>query len=202
MTGSQLLWYMTRGMGLVVLVLLTATVVLGIATSRRVQTASLPRFALAELHRRVSLLTLVFLGLHVVTAAADSFAPVGWTAIVVPFTGAYRRFWLGLGTIAFDLLLAVVVSSLLRGFVGHRRWRQLHWLAYVSWPVALVHAAGMGTDRVQVWVQGLLAVCVVTVGLAAAWRAATGLRDRAQETESRVRLAGSAAGGSRRVVRR
>ncbi len=162
-SSSQMLWYATRSTGLVAFVLLTAVVVLGVLTSMRAETAQWPRFAVQDLHRRMSLLAMVFVGLHVVTTVTDAFAPIGWVSVVVPFTSPYRRLALGLGTAALDLLLAVTISSLLRRLITHRTWRAIHWLAYASWPLALFHAAGSGTDRRLGWVQGLALACVVAV---------------------------------------
>jgi hypothetical protein len=74
--------------------------------------------------------------------------------------------WLGLGTVAFDLLLALVATSLLRARIGLRGWRAVHWLAYVSWPVALVHGLGTGTDAKSGWLLVLSAVCTLAVATA------------------------------------
>ena len=172
------LWYTTRATGLVALVLLSATVVLGILTAGRARSA-LPAFARAEVHRRASVLAVVFLAVHVLTAVIDTYVNIGWLAIVVPFTSSYHTFWLALGTIGADLLLAVAISSALRRHIPARTWRALHWLAYLSWPVAVSHALGMGTDRKLTWALGLLAVCVASVVAAATWRVAGALRAQA-----------------------
>jgi len=169
-TSSQALWYSTRATGIVALVLLTASVVLGALTTLRVGTTAWPRFTLQDLHRRISLLALVFVGLHVLTTVSDSFAPIGWVSVVVPFTSAYRRLWLGLGSVAFDLLLAVTISSLLRRHVAPRTWRALHWLAYASWPLAVVHGLGAGTDPHLGWMLILVVACVAAVVAVVGWR--------------------------------
>ncbi len=174
LTSSQWLWYTTRATGIVALVLLTGSVVLGILTSVRLGTRRWPRFTFQDLHRRVSLLSMVFVGVHVVTTVSDAFAPIGWLSVVVPFTSSYRRFWLGLGTISVDVLLTVIVSSLLRQRINPRTWRALHWLAYASWPLAVVHGLGTGTDPHLGWVMAIVVGCVVTVLSALAWRLATG----------------------------
>lgn len=172
--GPSPLWYLTRGTGLVALLLLTASVALGVASTGHWAAPSWPRFVTAGLHRSVSLLVVVVLAVHIVTAELDTFAPVGWLAVVVPFASSYRAMWLGLGTVAFDLLVALVVTSLLRGRLGYRTWRAVHWAAYLSWPVALVHALGTGTDARLGWVQLLAVVCVVVVIAAGGWRLAHG----------------------------
>ncbi len=144
--NAKTFWYLTRGTGIVALLLLTASVALGVLTTSRWRTPRWPRFALSAVHRNLTLLTLVFIVVHVVTTVLDGYAPIRLVDAVVPFVSAYRPVWLGLGAVAFDLLLALVVSSLLRARLGYRLWRQIHWLAYASWPVALVHALGSGSD--------------------------------------------------------
>ncbi|WP_243659377.1 ferric reductase-like transmembrane domain-containing protein [Streptomyces sp. BK205] len=112
--------------GTLALILLTATVVLGIASGGRTQPRRISRFEVGLLHRNLSLLTLVFLLVHVVTAVLDPFVHLGWTVSVVPFGACYRPLWLGLGTVALDLLLAVLLTSALRRRIGVRRWKAVH----------------------------------------------------------------------------
>ena len=167
---STTIWYTMRATGIVTLVLLTATMVLGILTAGREKSRSRPAFAQADLHKRVSLLAMVFLAFHVLTAALDTYVNVGWLAIVVPFASPYRPLWTGLGTVGVDLMLAVAVSSALRQRISARTWRGIHWLAYGSWPVAMAHSLGMGTDASAVWMDALAAVCILAVLGSLAWR--------------------------------
>ena len=173
-TSSQWLWYVTRATGIVALVLLSTSVVLGILTSLRLGTRMWPRFTIQDLHRRVSLLAMVFVALHVVTTVTDAFAPIGWLSVIVPFASPYRRLWLSFGTVAVDLLLAVTISSLLRQRIGARTWRALHWLSYASWPLAVVHGLGTGTDPHLRWVLALVVGCVTAVLAALVWRLVSG----------------------------
>ena len=175
--SDTILWYATRGAGAVSLVLLTAVVVLGILSALRVQAAGWPRFLTIGLHRNLALMTLVFLGLHIVTAVVDPFTHLGWLSAVVPFSSYYRTVWLGLGTIAFELLCAVIVTSLARGLVGHTAWRLVHWLTYASWPVAVIHGIGTGTDTLSAWLLVLTVACVTAVVAAVGFRVTAGSRD-------------------------
>jgi sulfoxide reductase heme-binding subunit YedZ len=168
--SDQVLWYTTRGAGAVSLVLLTLVVVLGILSSLRFQAAGWPRFLTPALHRNVALMTVVFTGLHVVTAVIDPFTSLGWLSAVVPFSSYYRTFWLGLGTISAELVAAIVITSLLRRYLGRAVWRAVHWLAYASWPSGLVHSFGTGSDAWSTWLIGLGAVCVAAVVLATVYR--------------------------------
>ncbi len=170
MSSSTALWYATRASGLMALVLLTATMVLGLTTTTRARARNWPGFAQQEMHRRISILAVVFLALHVLTSVLDTYVHIGWAAIVVPFTSEYGRFWVGVGAIALDLMIAVFVSSLLRARLRPGTWRAIHWLAYLSWPIALAHTFGMGTDSREAWVIALGVLCVASVSVALAWR--------------------------------
>jgi methionine sulfoxide reductase heme-binding subunit len=150
--GSQGLWFVSRGSGLVLLVLFTVVMVLGTATRTNSAPARWPRFVVAELHRALSLFAVALLGLHVVTAVLDPYVTIGWTAIVVPFGSPYRRLAIGLGTLAADLGAAVLITSLLRTRLGFRAWRRVHLLAYLAWPVAFLHSLQAGTDLHTTWV--------------------------------------------------
>jgi sulfoxide reductase heme-binding subunit YedZ len=169
-TSSTALWYTTRATGIVALVLLTGTVVLGILTAGRVRSPGWPAFAQAELHKRVSILAAVFVAFHVLTAVMDTYVDVGWAALVVPFASPYRPLWTGLGTVGVDLLLAVGLSSALRRRISARAWRSIHWLAYACWPVAMAHSLGTGTDAATVWMDTVAGVSCLAVVTALAWR--------------------------------
>jgi predicted ferric reductase len=186
--SNTILWYTTRGAGAVTLVLLSGVVILGILSSLRVQSARWPRFLTTGLHRNLALLTLVFLSLHIVTAVVDPFTHLGWLAAIVPFSSYYRTLWLGLGTVAFELLLAIAVTSLMRGFIGHGAWRAVHWLAYASWPVAVVHGLGTGTDVWSDWFLALTAVCAGAVLIAAGYRVLNGPSDPLAEARTSFRV--------------
>lgn len=164
------LWFLSRGTGVVTLALLTTTVVLGIGNRNGRPAFGLPRFGVAMVHRNASLMSVVFLAIHVTTLFFDPYAQLRLVDLVVPFGGAYRPVWLGLGTLASDLVLALVVTSLLRHRLGLRRWRAVHWLAYLAWPVALLHALGVGTDSGSSWLRVIAAACGLAVVAALGWR--------------------------------
>jgi sulfoxide reductase heme-binding subunit YedZ len=177
--GPSAYWYLTRSTGAVSLLLLSLSVVLGVVDVQRFSTARWPRFVLDALHRNVSLLVVVFLSLHIITAALDSFAAIPLIDSIVPFIGSYRAIWLGLGALAFDLLLAITITSMLRQRIGHRTWRTVHWLAYASWPLALVHTLGTGSDVKSGWLLALSAICLLAVLGAIVVRATRGWPARA-----------------------
>jgi DMSO/TMAO reductase YedYZ heme-binding membrane subunit len=172
------LWYLARGSGAVSLVLLSVAVVLGITGVVRLQPRSrrVPRFLVDGLHRNVSLVVVVFLVTHILTSVLDPFAHIRYVDAIVPFASSYRPIWLGLGATAFDLLLALTITSLVRRRLGLRTWRAIHWAAYACWPLAVVHGLTTGSDARVAWFSGLTAVCVAAVV------AALGFRLRAEST--------------------
>ncbi|HEY2636381.1 MAG TPA: ferric reductase-like transmembrane domain-containing protein [Solirubrobacteraceae bacterium] len=178
MSSGGALWYLTRGAGAVSLVLLTTTMLMGIGNWTRWASARWPRRLGIALHRNVSLLAVTFVVVHVVSAVADGYVDLRLIDAIVPFGAGYRPFWTGLGALAFDCLLALVVTSLLQRRLGWKRWRATHWLAYACWPIAVVHCLGIGTDAGTQWFTLLAAACIAAVlgaGLARAGLGSTSL---------------------------
>jgi sulfoxide reductase heme-binding subunit YedZ len=175
--GPSAYWYLTRSTGTVALLLLTVAVVLGVIDVKRWSTPSWPRFMIDALHRNVALLALVFLVLHILTSVLDSFASISIVDAFVPFAGSYRPFWLGLGALAFDLIVAVILTSLLRARMGFATWRAVHWLTYASWPIALLHGLGTGSDANSIWLLALSVLCMMAVLAAVISRAIVGWRE-------------------------
>jgi sulfoxide reductase heme-binding subunit YedZ len=161
--GPSAYWYLARGTGAVALVLLTISVVIGVLGTLGVSARRWPRFAVDTVHRDVSLLVMVLLVIHILTSVLDSFAPIALTDAVIPFGSSYRPLWMGLGALSFDILLALVITSLLRRRLGYARWQAIHWLAYASWPIAVLHGLGTGSDTKVWWMLALTAVCVLAV---------------------------------------
>jgi DMSO/TMAO reductase YedYZ heme-binding membrane subunit len=153
-------WYLMRGSGVASLLLLTAVSALGIATVSRWRPGRIPRFVTLGLHRNLSLLAVAFLAVHILTAVIDPQATVSLVSVVVPLPSDRYAIWLGLAALSFDLVVALVVTSLARARIPLRAWRTVHWLAYAAWPVALLHGAGMGTDAGSGWMLAVDAVCI------------------------------------------
>ncbi len=144
--NSPLLWFANRGTGVVLLVLLTLTVLLGVLATRGDAGRRVPRFLTQGLHRNLSLVATLLLAAHVVTAVADQYVDIRWWQSWWPVGETYKPVWLGLGTLALDLITVVVLTSLLRHRLPHRAWRGLHLLTYPIWALALGHGLGIGTD--------------------------------------------------------
>jgi sulfoxide reductase heme-binding subunit YedZ len=184
---TDALWYFARGSGLVSLVLLTVVVALGIGARSGRTAFGLPRFAVSMLHRNAALMAVILLGGHVLTLLFDPYAQLRLFDIVVPFVGKYRPFWQGLGTLAFDLVLALIATSLLRHRLGARTWRAVHWLAYLCWPIALLHGLETGTDGGTWWLRTIAGLCAAAVAAALVWRLSPSFTRFPQRVTRRVR---------------
>lgn len=175
---DQALWALGRGTGVVALVMFTITVVLGIVTRSGRPVAGLGRFGVSDVHRTAALTGTGLVAVHVGSLLLDPYAQLRLVDAALPFLGSYRPLYLGLGTLALDLLAVVIVVSLLRHRVGPRVFSAVHWSTYLLWPVALAHALGTGTDAASAWMTGLAAACFATAAAAVGWRLLPSYDDR------------------------
>ena len=164
------LWFSTRATGIVAMFLFTAVVALGTLVANRVGGTFIGRFEVNEVHRSLSMVAMVFLFIHVVTTVLDSFVATGLISTVIPFTSSYKRVPVALGAVAFDLILAVWLSSLLKLRIKNQSWRFIHWLSWLAFVISLIHAYMTGTDTHHGVGVLLVVGCAGVVALAALWR--------------------------------
>jgi methionine sulfoxide reductase heme-binding subunit len=162
---SHLIWYLNRSTGVVLVAVLTLSTALGVLATRG-GSMRWPRFALQSLHRNVSLVACALLLAHALTPVIDTYvnhyAPIAPLDAVVPFVSAYRPLALGLGTLAFDLIVVVVLTSAARQRLGRRTWFGVHLLTYAAWALGVVHGLLIGTDA---WTTWSIAVSVTSVAV-------------------------------------
>ena len=173
---DQVLWFATRGAGAVSLIMLTASLCFGMVVVTRFQHPEWPRFLNYEMHRRISLLAIVFLAVHVLAAVFDPFTSLGLAAALVPLASTYRPIPMALGVIALYLFAALIATSLLRKHIGQKTWRAIHWTSYAMWPLAVTHGISVGTDGSATWMLVIDVACLGAVAACLAWR----LRPRAR----------------------
>lgn len=159
-----------RASGVTALILFTVTVVLGLMNRSRFATDRWPRFVIDGVHRNVSLLAMVFLVVHILTSVTDHYVSLPLPSAFIPFAKSYSPLWVGLGALSWDLMLAVVITSLLRTRVGLRSWRAVHWSSYLAWPLALIHGVGEGNDSWTTWMVAINVCCTAAVLAALAVR--------------------------------
>jgi hypothetical protein len=169
---SGILWYVGRGSGIVAYVLLTASIVLGIALSQRWHAPRWPRLLVDGAHRWITITFYLFIVVHVVTILLDPFTHFAVPDVVVPFWSAYRPLWMSLGIIAAELALAIGATVWVRSRIGYRTWHVLHGLSYPIFAATLLHSIGTGTDTKTLWATALYGSSVVLVVGATIWRTA------------------------------
>jgi sulfoxide reductase heme-binding subunit YedZ len=183
----MILWYLARAAGIAAFASLSLATGLGALTARSTAgTPSLVRARAVErrvvwqyAHRAAALVGVALIVLHIVTLIADPYAGVGVTGLL-PFGSAYRPLAVTFGVLAAYLLVAVVVTGLLRGRMarsaaGARRWRYVHVTAYLAWAASAWHFLQAGSDAGTWWALAVLiaGTAVVAGGVAARL---TGLR--------------------------
>jgi methionine sulfoxide reductase heme-binding subunit len=174
---NEFLWYTSRATGTVSIVLLTTVLVLGVVISGRGATNRDNATVVVALHRWLSLGMVTFLLLHVATAVVETYVNIDLISAVVPFTSGYEPLWVGLGTLAFDLFVAVTVTSLLRDRMSDRAWRAVHWAAYGLWPLAILHGFVLGTGD-ELILRTVTLACGAVGAVAIVWRTGATHHDR------------------------
>ncbi|MEO6045785.1 MAG: hypothetical protein ABIQ47_17945 [Tepidiformaceae bacterium] len=139
-------WMLSRVSGLVAFVLLSSSVVFGLLISTKAADGVLPRPFVFTIHQFLSVLTLTFLGVHAGSLLFDGFLHFGPVSLVVPFAAPYRPFWVGLGVISAWATAIVTASFWMRGHIGQKAWRKLHYASFVAYLLSLVHGVTAGTD--------------------------------------------------------
>jgi methionine sulfoxide reductase heme-binding subunit len=147
--GEHLFWITSRAAGGAAMILASAAVAVGLMIGSRRPNAD--RRDLRAIHEALSLTTLAMVLLHGVSLLGDSYLNPGPVGIAVPFVGAYRPLWTGLGIIAGYGLAALGLSYYARERIGAARWRRVHKLTAVFWLLAIVHTIGAGSDAAEIW---------------------------------------------------
>jgi sulfoxide reductase heme-binding subunit YedZ len=170
LAATPVTWYVARAGGMLGFVLLTVSVLLGLALSGRARLARWPRFALEDVHRFAGILAGVFLVVHGGALLLDGYVPFSLADVLVPGIAPYRPFWTAIGVVAAELLAALAVTNALRGTIPYATWRRLHVLNFAVWGLALLHGVGAGTDSDRAWALALYAGATAAVVAATAWR--------------------------------
>ncbi|MCC7446154.1 MAG: ferric reductase-like transmembrane domain-containing protein [Anaerolineae bacterium] len=143
---DRLSWHLVRSMGITAYTLLGASTVWGLFLSSKIIKDWSPGTLSLILHASVSWLAVVFTVAHMALLLVDTYIPYQVSDLIIPFTGPYRPFPVGLGTLAFWLILPIAISFSMRKVIGQRAWRLLHYFSYVSFGLVTAHALLAGTD--------------------------------------------------------
>jgi predicted ferric reductase len=181
-------WLAARASGLVAFLALTLDTVLGLMLSTALADRVIARGHAVEIHRWLTTVTLVLVGVHALSLCADAFVRFDALDVIVPFLAPYRRIAVGLGVLAAELALLVWASFLLRKRLGARTWRRLHYLTFALFALAALHGVFAGSDAEKPWARALMLGSTGLVGLLVVVRVAAPLVKRLRQ---RTRSAGA-----------
>jgi methionine sulfoxide reductase heme-binding subunit len=165
LSSNPAIWYAIRASGVIAFVLLTCTVLVGVGLAGKVRLTRWPRFTVDALHRYLGTLFWVFLGVHILTTAVDSYVSLSIADIVIPFASSYRSFGLGLGIVATELLLALALVNRLRDKLSYRFWRRAHYLNFAVWVGSTLHGIYTGSDSLVLLYAAAITFVTAALGL-------------------------------------
>lgn len=174
---DPILWYLNRGTGVSLMVLLSATTVLGVLATGRQFFLWWPRFVTQGLHRALAGISLGLLAVHAISAVIDEYVDIRWWQALLPWGASYKPLWLSLGTLALNLLVVLGVTTALRSRLPHRVWFLTHLLSYAAWAASVIHGIGIGTDTHRDWMSATTLACAAAVVAATLFRAGVAVRD-------------------------
>lgn len=162
---QEVTWNVARAGGFTAYILLTLAVAAGLALSTRLQSPHRwPRLINNELHNFLTLLSTIFIVVHVLAVWVDPFTRFGWYEVFIPFVTTYRTVWMSLGIVALYLGIAIGISTWIRPLIGYKWWRQLHVVTIGIYVIATIHGIGTGSDTQTWWAFAIYAISVALVG--------------------------------------
>lgn len=156
-------WLVSRASGIVALVLISLSVLMGLTMAAKVLRRPGLKRSLVKLHEHVALAAILAIGAHGLSLLGDHWLKPGWRGIAVPFALSYKPAFTGLGIIGGYVALLLGPSFYLRRRIGARRWRRLHRLIIVSWILSAIHTLGAGSDAHKLWLQAVVVAPVLPI---------------------------------------
>lgn len=167
MTGARPLhyiwWLASDASGIVALLLVSASVLLGLAMAAKAISNPRRRRAAARLHEHVALASLAAVGAHGLALLGDQWLNPGWRGIIVPFALSYRPAFTGIGIVAGYLAMLLGPTFYLRRRIGVRRWRAMHRAVVIVWLLSVGHALGAGSDASRLWLRAVVLAPVAPI---------------------------------------
>jgi hypothetical protein len=144
---QAVMWETARVGGLLAYVLAAASVCLGLLLSLKVRSPQWPRFVTDGLHRHVTIVGLVFTAVHTLAVWLDPFTAFAPSEVFVPFASHYRPLWIGMGTVAAYLMVAVYLSEKIRPHIGYGWWRRFHYVSFAIFVLGTLTASAREATR-------------------------------------------------------
>jgi len=178
--SDSLAWYSSRILGFLAYGALAVSVLYGLLLSSGVLDRVAHRAVSLTLHQDLSAIAIGLTALHAALLALDTYVPQTVRQLVIPFAGPYRPEWVGIGQIAFYLMVVVYASFFVRRRIGQRAWRALHYTTFLAFVGATAHGVMSGTDSPADWALWIYASASVAVVFLLAYRITLGLAGSAR----------------------
>jgi sulfoxide reductase heme-binding subunit YedZ len=149
-------WLASRASGIVALVLVTASVAIGLMVAGKIVRVRGAGPRLTAIHEQTALAGLIAIAVHGLTLLGDPWLHPGVSGITVPFAMTYRSLFTGLGVIAAWLAALLGLTFYIRRWIGPRLWRKMHRATIVVYVLGFVHTLGAGTDAATWWLRGFM----------------------------------------------
>jgi len=173
--SDSLAWYSSRILGFAAYGALAVSVIYGLLLSTGILDHVAHRAVSLTLHQDLSALAIGATALHGALLALDTYVPQSVRQLVIPFAGPYRPEWVGVGQLAFYLMLIVYGSFYVRRRLGQRGWRLLHYTTLLAFAGATVHGVMSGTDSPAEWAFWAYTSASVAVVFLLGYRIALGI---------------------------
>lgn len=175
---DRLAWYTARVTGFVAYGAIAGSVVYGLLLSTRLLDAIAHRPVTFHLHRDLALVGLGLSALHGVVLLADRTFAFTFAAIAVPFASPYAAVAVGIGQVAFYLVAVVTVSFYVRGRIGQRAWRAVHYATFLAFVGVTAHGIAAGSDSGQAWAAWIYLAPIAAVVFLVTYRIAVAVAER------------------------
>ncbi len=148
-------WMVIRGSGIVAFALLAASSIWGLLVSTKVLGRAVKAKPVTWFHESLGLGALIATVVHMVALTMDNYIEFGWLDVLVPGMASWNSMAVSFGVMAFYGLAIVALSFYVKGVIGQKAWRTIHFLAFGTFLATLVHGIMAGTDSGHPAVVGL-----------------------------------------------
>jgi predicted ferric reductase len=143
---DKLPWYLSRASGAVAYLVLSASTAWGLLLNTKLVKSAVPAPLTLAMHNYLGWNSLVFSALHGFVLLFDKYYTFTFSNLLIPFSGPYKPLWVGVGILAFYLILLTTLSFYVRAWIGQKTWRRLHFLTFPLYGMASLHGLQAGTD--------------------------------------------------------
>lgn len=181
---DKLPWYGTRLFAFLAYLAVAGSIIYGLLLTTKLLDAIAHRPVTFALHKDLALVGLGLAGVHALLLTLDGTIPFSFADLLVPFAAPYRPLWVGFGQIAFYLSLVVVASFYVRGRIGQRAWRLLHYVTFLAFLTSTLHGLQAGSDSGTPWAWGIYVGATVAVVFLLVYRVALSVSTRRARTRT------------------